>query len=116
MKKLFTFLFLAFASFAYSAEPQDEVAKVDLLIAATEENLHRLKALRVLMIEYKQAELKAVKDPKDTDNLLKLVTDAKKIHEIISESQLQEYFSPQFLEEIKKFSQVADKKNIPQAK
>ncbi len=117
MKQFFTLILIAFSSFAYAAQdPQDELAKVDLLIDATQENLARLKSLRTLIVEYKQAEIKAVKDPKDSDNLLKLVNDARKIQDIITESQLQDYFSSQFIEEIKKFSQISVKKNIPQAK
>jgi len=119
MKKLLALLviFLANGLFAQNIqEPQDDVAKIDQLIDATNDNLARLKKLKGLLIEYKQAEVKAIKDPDDTDNLLKLVTLAKEIDDIISDSALQDIFAPQFLEEIKKFAQIAGKKNIPQAK
>ena len=97
-------------------DTQDEVARVDLLIAASKANLERLNKIRSTLLEYKQAEIKAVKDPKDTDNLLKLVNLAKDLQDEIDEGALHDYFSPQFIEELKKFSQISNKKNIPQAK
>lgn len=97
-------------------EPHDEVARIDQLIKGTEESLVRLKSLKALLVQYKQAETIAVKNPNDTDNLLKLVNLAKQIQNSIAESYLQDYFAPQFLEELKKFSQIADKKHLPQAK
>lgn len=106
----------SYAADAKISESQDEVAKIDLLIEATNANLARLKALKVLLVEYKQAEVQALKDPNDSDNLLKLVNLAKQIQDTITDSALQDYFAPQFLEELKKFAAIADKKNIPQAK
>ncbi len=97
-------------------ETQDEVAKVDQLIKATEASLTRLKDLKTLLMQYKQAEVTAVKDPSDTDNLLTLVNLADDIQTIITDAALQDYFSPQFLEELKKFAKISEKKNIPQAK
>lgn len=96
--------------------PVDEVAKVDQLIRATEGSLERLKAIRTLMVEYKQAELAAVKNPSDAENLIKLVDTAKKLATLLEESGIQDYFAPQFLEELKKLAQVSDTKNIPPAK
>lgn len=104
------------AADAKISDSQDEVAKIDLLIEATNANLTRLKALKVLLVEYKQTEVQALKDPNDSDNLLKLVNLAKEIQDNINDSALQDYFAPQFLEELKKFAAIADKKNIPQAK
>lgn len=104
------------AADAKISDSQDEVAKIDLLIEATNANLSRLKELKVLLVEYKQAEVQALKDPNDSDNLLSLVNLAKKIQDTITDSALQDYFAPQFLEELKKFAAIADKKNIPQAK
>lgn len=106
----------SYAADAKISESQDEVAKIDLLIEATNANLARLKSLKVLLVEYKQAEVQALKDPNDSDNLLKLVNLAKEIQDTINDSALQDYFAPQFLEELKKFAAIADKKNIPQAK
>ncbi len=98
------------------AQEQDEVTKMDMLIKATENSLVRLKALKTLIVEYKKCELKAINSPSDTDNLYKLVNLAKQIQEGINDSQLQDYFSQQFLDELKRFSEIANKKNIPQAK
>lgn len=96
--------------------PVDEVAKVDQLIKATEGSLERLKSIRTLLTEYKQAELAAVKNPSDAENLVKLVDTAKKLATLIDDSGIQDYFAPQFLEELKKLAQVSDSKNIPPAK
>lgn len=112
----FSTLTAIYAADAKISEPQDEVAKIDLLIEATNANLSRLKNLKVLLVEYKQAEVQALKDPNDSDNLVTLVNLAKQIQDTITDSALQDYFAPQFLEELKKFSAIADKKNIPQAK
>jgi hypothetical protein len=99
-----------------SEQPQDELAKTDQLIGATEASLARLKSLRSLIVDYRQCELRAIQDPNDTDNLLKLITLAKQINTIVQDQALQDYYSPQFVEELKKFSQIAEKRNIPQAK
>lgn len=104
------------AADAKVSDSQDEVAKIDLLIEATNANLSRLKELKVLLVEYKQAEVQALKDPNDSDNLQSLINLAKQIQDTITDSALQDYFAPQFLEELKKFAAIADKKNIPQAK
>ena len=97
-------------------EAQDEVARVDLLIEATNASLERLKELRVLLEEYKKAEMTALQDPNNTDNLYKLVTLAKEIQDKIDDMALRDYFAPQFIEELKKFAQIAEQKQIPQAR
>ncbi len=125
MKTLFKALFLLtfsctlFAVDAKStpiAQEHDEITKLDMLIQATENSLTRLKALKVLLTDYKAAEARAITNPNDTDNLLKLVNLAKQVQDSITDAELQDYFAPQFLEELKKFSEIANKKNIPQAK
>lgn len=97
-------------------EPKDEIARLDQLIAATEDNLKKEKALREILVQYKQAEIEAIKNPDNIDNLLKLVSLAKKAREGISETSLDDYFSPQFIEELKKLSQISERKNVPAAK
>ncbi len=96
--------------------PKDDVAKLKQLIEATEETLHKEKKLLELLVQYKQAELLAIKDPENTDNLLKLVQLAKATNDTIKELYLEEYFSPQFLEELNKLAQIATKKTIPAPK
>src|SRR5205085_4440035 len=85
-------------------DPKDEIARLDQLITATEENLQKEKALREILVKYKQIEMLAIKNPDDVDNLLKLVSLAKKARESIVDLALEDYFSPQFLEELKKLS------------
>ena len=99
-----------------SAEPKDEIARLDQLIAGTEQSLKKEKELREILVEYKKAEVIAIKNPNDTDNLLKLVSLAKKAHQMIMDTSLDDYFAPQFLEELKKLSQISERKNVPAAK
>lgn len=123
MKSIIYFLTLSTCAFTslHTADIQsqvvpDEIVRIDQLIQATEASLTRLKSLKTLLVDYKKAEVQAVNNPKDTDNLLKLVTLASQIQTTITDSALQDYFAPQFLEELKKFAQISEKKNIPQAK
>ncbi len=119
MKKMLVLLTIILTNCLFAqtpAELQDEVEKIDQLIEASNDHIARLKKIKLLLVEYKKAEATALKDPNDTDNLLKLVNLAKEILDIINDSSLQDMFSPQFLEELQKFSQISNKKNIPQAK
>ena len=79
-------------------------------------NLQKEKALREILVKYKQIEMLAIKNPDDVDNLLKLVSLAKKARESIVDLALEDYFSPQFLEELKKLSQISAAKNVPAPK
>jgi hypothetical protein len=99
-----------------SFEPRDDMARLDGLITGTEENLRREKALQGILKEYKKAEAEAIKNPNDSDKLSKLVLLAKKAYGAIVEASLEDYFSPQFLEELKKLSQIAERKNVPAPK
>lgn len=115
MKLVISLFIMAFA-LTSPLFAQDEGAKVDLLIQATEENLVRLKTVKELLADYKKAETIALKNEDDTDNLVKLVALAQKLQTQITDCGLQDYFSPQFLEELKKFSKLAEKKYIPKPK
>lgn len=122
---LFLFVLLS-APYTITAAPQardmriqtdsDALASVDALIRATETNLAKLQAIRKTLAEYKEKETLAIQNPDDTDNLLELVNLAKELDQAISDSLLQNYLPQQFLEEIKKLSNIALKKNIPPAK
>jgi len=97
-------------------ESQDMVKKMDALIEATEKALVRQQEIRKLLVEYKAVEKTAIVDPDNTDNLLKLTFIAKKLNDQIKMSFLDEYFPPQFLQELDKLAAIYDKKNIPPAK
>lgn len=95
---------------------QSIITKMDALIEATKESTIRLEKLKQLLLQYKEKEKEAINNPDDTDNLMRLVNAAKALDEVITENSLQEYFPPQFLQELKKLSHIADKRNIPPAK
>jgi hypothetical protein len=93
-------------------EGQDVVSQIDRLIFATESSLQRQKKIRALLLQYKEVETLAIKDPNNSDNLMKLVGLAKQLQDSIKENHLQDYFPPQFMEEISKLAHVAEKKTI----
>lgn len=95
---------------------EDVVTKMDALIAATKASIKRQEALRDLLVQFKESEKKAILNPDDTDNLLQLVTLARQVKESINANFLQDYFSPQFIEELNTLSNISAKKNIPPAK
>ena len=95
---------------------QDVIAKMDALISATEASVERQKALRALLIQYKDKEKQAINNPDDTDNLMQLVELAKQVKESIDANFLQDYFPQQFLQELNKLASIGLKKNIPPAK
>jgi hypothetical protein len=115
---LWLFLITLSCSFALQAETPatDDIARLDQLITGTEQQLRKEKQLRELLLEYKKAESAAIKNPHDSDKLAKLVTLAKKAHEAITDTALDDYFTPQFLEELKKLSQISERKNVPAPK
>lgn len=92
---------------------QDELARLDLLIQVSQENIEREKNLRALVVQYRECEANCIKNPNDSQRLVQLIACAKKLHGCIEESYLQDYFRPQFLEELKKLVKVADKKEVP---
>lgn len=95
---------------------QDERKQVDAMISATQEALDRLKALKEYINELKTTEQLCMKHPKDTVLLYKLAQAAHKTYIAIQEAQLEDVFRREFLSELKKLHDIADKKTIPPAK
>ena len=110
-----TLLMLPLSLFGQELD-QDMVTKMDALISATEKSLVSQKEIRDLLMQYKEVEKKAIVDPDNTDNLLKLLLLAKELHESIQKGYLEEYFPPQFLQELDKLAALYDKRSIPPAK
>ena len=92
---------------------EDELARIDLLIRATEENLTRQKGLRDLVTDYRKTEKSCIANPKDAALLFKLAKTGKAVYEGITDAYLADYFQPEFLSELQKLKQIADKKSIP---
>ena len=92
---------------------QDELSRLDSLICATQENLARQKKLRTLIEEYRKTEKACLANPKDTNLLFKLAKNGKDVYDTIIDSYLADYFQPEFIKELQKLKQIADKKSIP---
>jgi hypothetical protein len=95
---------------------KDDIAALDLLISATEKSLQRQKALKVLLVQYKQAEQEAIKNSDDAKSVAKLIACGKEVYSAIKTAYLEDYFSPQFIEELKTLADIGDKKQIPSPK
>ena len=94
-------------------ETADDLQKLDLLITITQENIEKQKKLRQLLINYREVEQSCIQNSNDPKLLLQLVSSAKKLHDGIDECYLHDYFRHEFLEELKKLTKLAEKKNIP---
>jgi hypothetical protein len=95
---------------------QDELSRIDMLIQATEENLLREKKLKTLIAEYRKVEDACIQNPKDTDLLFKLAKTAKEAYDAILETHLEDYFQPEFIKELQRLTQIANKKSPPPAR
>lgn len=93
---------------------ENELTAIDRLCKATEENLEHQKKLRTLIQEYKKIEGKCVDRPTDNDLLYKLAMQGGTVYDAIEGDYLADYFKPEFIAELKKLKEIADKKNIPQ--
>lgn len=102
--------------FALERGAKDDLAALDQLIVATEKALQRQKDLRVLLVQYKQAEQEAIKNSDDAKSVAKLITLGKEVYTAIKTAYLEDYFSPQFIEELKTLAEIGDKKQIPSPK
>lgn len=133
MKKISTalilLLFLPFLAEAKSANPStalsqedalanayDELSQIDRLIKATQENVSRQQKLRSLIAEYRKTEEACIANPKNTDLLFQLAKTGKNTLDAIEESALSEYFRPEFLKELQRLAQIANKKTVPPVK
>jgi hypothetical protein len=129
LKQIFFLLIASFAtSFAFAKDAekaeylpqedtleqvQDETSRIDTLIKATEENLVREKKLKILIQEYRKIEDACIQNPKDTDLLFKLAKTGKEALDCIQETNLSDYFQPEFIKELQRLSQIANKKTPP---
>lgn len=96
-------------------ETNSELTELDALIKATENSLARQKKLRPLIEEYRRVEKSCIEKPNDTALLFKLAKQGKLVYEAIEESKLQDYFKPEFIQELQKLKAIGDKKSIPPA-
>jgi len=94
----------------------DEMGDMDSLIRATEESLAQQKNIRVLLETYHQVENEAIAKPDNAAVLFRLAETGKKLYETIEAAYLADYFSADFMAELRKLKEIADKKTVPPAK
>ena len=94
---------------------EDDVSKLEVLIQIHQENLEKEKAIKTLLTEFKTLEKTCTKSGK-TEDLTRLTYSAYKLHSAIKSAFLEDYFRPQFMEELKKLAMVGEKKRIPPVK
>src|SRR5438128_493099 len=89
-------------------DTQDELAQIDRLIKATEENITLQKNIRALINEYRKVEKACFEKPNDATLLFKLAKTGKTVYEAIEESHLADYFRPEFMKGLSKLKQITD--------
>ncbi len=94
----------------------DEAQQVNALIDATKQSLVRLERLKKLIQELKDTEQLCMKYPKDQKLLYKLAQIGHETYLALQEAHLEDYFRSEFLSELKKLYEIADKKTIPPAR
>jgi hypothetical protein len=115
MKKCLLCLFLVVASSLTALEEpllstvEDEIARIDHLIAATEEKVVQQRALRELMLRLQVQEEQFFKGDQSKAHAKKMVDSASQVLELIKASHLEHLFSSTYLEELALFSSIAGK-------
>ena len=89
---------------------------LDQLIIATEKALQKQKEVRSLLVQYKLAEQEAIKNSDDAKRVAKLIFLGNQVYTLIKDAHLGDYFSPQFIEELKTLSEIGEKQQIPSPK
>lgn len=111
MKKLITFLILFQSSLSaeYLLMGKSELPQVELLIQATQKSLDQQKHLQKLLLEYIAIQDSFQKNPSDNKILSQMVRKGGQLFQLIKESNLQNNFSADFLNELTVMDQFAQK-------
>lgn len=91
---------------------EDEVAAVERLIQATEDQLKMQQHLKDLMVRFKQLKESFIQGDQSKRNASAMVRTAREILDIISNQHLQFHFSKDYLDELTVFSSIAGKNGI----
>ena len=94
----------------------DERSQIDTLMKATQASLERQKQVREFIVNYKNIEKACVGKPNDSALLNQLAKAGKQTYEAIDENGLTDYFRPEFIRDLQKLKQIADKKTISAAR
>jgi hypothetical protein len=105
-------LFLFVICFSFQAY----AARIDTLIAATQESLVRQKNVKSLLEQYQKAEKASIAKPNNVSLLYDMAAKGAKLYDAICDSGLIEYFPEQFVQELQKLKTITDNKNIPPAR
>lgn len=93
---------------------ESQLDLLDNLIKVTASNLDIQKELRKRVEGYLKIQTQYLKNPQDKDLTLKMVKEAHFLIEMIKEGHLTQAFAPEFISELTFFSQIANKRGIPQ--
>lgn len=124
LKVIYFFMILAIGNISIEAtlpaaikDPEaligNEIARLDVLIQATEQSLEGQKNLSIQIKEYQKLQTQYLKNLQNNDLLLKLVKNANKTLQMIKDNHLVQTFDPDFIDELTVFSQPITKRGIP---
>lgn len=91
----------------------NELARLDLLIQATQQSLEQQRKLRDMIADYQAIQTRYMDSPEDNELLYQLIKKAYGILEIIKAQHLEAAFEPEFLSELSLLSKPALKSGIP---
>ncbi len=100
--------FVLFSFHLFSETPELEV--IDSLILSTKTSLALQEKIRIQLIEYQKINKAFIQNPNDTDSLFRTIKSADLLFHNIQDAHLSQNFSPEFLNELTLFSQIASKK------
>jgi len=91
----------------------NEIARLNLLIEATQESLEQQRRLRDMVVEYQKIQARYMQSSEDNELLYQLIKKAYAILETIKAQHLEAAFEPEFLSELSILSKPALKSGIP---
>ena len=94
-------------------EVTPEVSTLENLIELTKLQFQSQEKIRLQLIEYQKISTAFLKNPDDKELLFQTIKLADRLFENINQAHLSQNFSPEFLNELKLFSQIASKAGIP---
>lgn len=91
----------------------NEIARLNLLIEATQQSLEQQRRLRDMVVEYQKIQARYMESTDDNELLYQLIKKAYAILEAIKAQHLEAAFEPEFLSELSLLSKPALKSGIP---
>lgn len=90
-----------------------ELARLDMLISATQQSLDGQKKLRAYIVEYQKIQDYYLKNSQDNEVLFRMVKSAFVTLKTIQDNHLEHTFDPDFINELTIVSRVAKKRGVP---